>query len=574
MWTDDELRIRPGRVRAGGPRVEPFLNKALRAAQKAGGLRAETLKASRFGRGRSATLAASRRLGDRSRGAVIKARVVRRMSTPGALAAHLRYLGRDGTTRDGEAGRLFDAQVDTADPRAFADRCDGDRHHFRFIVSPDDATELAHLKTFTRELMTQAERDLGTKLDWVAVDHWNTEHPHIHVLVRGRTDTGEDLVISRDYISRGLRARAAGLVTLELGPRTELEILRSLDAQIDADRWTKLDRALASQARDGIVDLRPDPFAVPDPLRETKIGRMRKLERLGLAEPAGSVRWRLDPDTESRLRALGERDDIIKRLHRSFGDNRSSILVLDGERQPTGVLGRLVARGLDDELRGSAFAIVEGIDGKAHHLRLDSLEATGDGAVNSIVELRRFSDVKGQERVALAVRSDLSLERQMSADGATWLDRQLVARAPPPLADGGFGSDVREALGNRSEYLVKQGLGTRDSTGQFSPVQNLLDRLRDREIAATGQRLAAETGLTPHPHVPGELAAGLPVSGTYRQRLTLASGRFAMIDDGLGFQLVPWSPGLERHLGQAVSGVTMPGGGIDWTMGRKRDLGI
>ena len=198
--------------------------------------------------------------------------------------------------------------------------------------------------------MSQAERDLGTKLDWVAVDHWNTEHPHLHVLVRGRSDTNEDLVISRDYISRGLRARAADLVTLELGPRTELELRRGLDAQVDADRWTNLDRALVTEVRDGIVDLRPDPFAVPDPLRETKIGRMRKLERLGLAEPVGAARWRLDAEVEPRLRALGERDDIIKRLHRSLGNDRSASLVLDGERQPTGVVGRLVARGLDDEL--------------------------------------------------------------------------------------------------------------------------------------------------------------------------------------------------------------------------------
>lgn len=105
-------------------------------------------------------------------------------------------------------------------------------------------------------------------------------------------------------------------------------------------------------------------------------------------------------------------------------------------------------------------------------------------------------------------------------------------------------------------------------------MENASRAFLDKELAATGQRLAAETGLTPHPHIPSELAAGLPVSGTYRQLQTLASGRFAMIDDGLGFQLVPWSPVLERHLGKAVSGVTTLGGGIDWTIGRKRDLGI
>ena len=155
---------------------------------------------------------------------------------------------------------MFDAEHDDADHRAFADRCEDDRHHFRFIVSPEDAEQLSDLKAFTRDLMAQAERDLGTKLDWVAVDHWNTEHPHIHVIVRGKGDDGRDLVIARDYISQGMRARAAHLVTLELGPRSDLEIRRALDAQVDADRWTRLDRVLAGEAaqHDRIVDLRPE----------------------------------------------------------------------------------------------------------------------------------------------------------------------------------------------------------------------------------------------------------------------------------------------------------------------------
>src|SRR3977135_4668842 len=96
--------------------------------------------------------------------------------------------------------------------------------------------------------MTEMERDLGTKLEWNAVPHWNTEHPHIHVIVRGKGDDGRDLVISRDYISHGMRARAEHLVTLELGSRSDLDIRRGREAQVDADRWTKLDRSLAMAA--------------------------------------------------------------------------------------------------------------------------------------------------------------------------------------------------------------------------------------------------------------------------------------------------------------------------------------
>src|SRR3546814_6563528 len=83
-----------------------------------------------------------------------------------------------------------------------------DRHHFRFIVSPEDAGDMADLRAFTRELMDDVARDLGTDLDWVAVDHWNTDNPHIHVLLRGKADDGTDLVIDRDYIREGMRGRA------------------------------------------------------------------------------------------------------------------------------------------------------------------------------------------------------------------------------------------------------------------------------------------------------------------------------------------------------------------------------
>ncbi len=504
---------------------------------------------------------------------MVKARVVRQMRSPGALRAHIGYLKRDGVTRDGSPGKLFDAAGDDSDGRDFAERCEGDRHHFRFIVSPDDAGELSSLRSFTRELMDQAARDLGTRLDWVAVDHWNTEHPHIHILVRGRADDGSDLVISRDYIGSGLRARASEFVTRELGPRSELEVRRVLEAEVTAERWTRLDRVLAREAgrAEGVVDLRPERDAGGDPFREVRIGRMRTLERLGLAEPAGRARWVLAPDTEQRLRALGERGDIIKRLHKALakdGATRAlSSWALEGERHGEPVIGRLIARGLDDELRGSAFAVVDGIDGRVHHLKLPDIDMAGDGPIGGIVELRRFEDAKGRQRIALAVRSDLSLDQQVTAEGATWLDRRLVAREGVELSRGGFGAEVRAALDRRIDKLAEQGLARRDGD-KVTFGRNLVSTLRNRELDAVGRRLAAETGQA---HLPAE--AGDHVSGVYRRRLSLASGRFAMIDAGLGFQLVPWIPSLERELGRQVNGIAGPGG-VDWSFGRKRDLSL
>src|SRR5690606_14602558 len=242
--------------------------------------------------------------------------------------------------------------------------------------------------------------------------------------------------------------------------------------------------------------------------------------------------------------------------------------VLAGESLDDSVIGRLVARGLDDELKGTAYAVVDGADGRTHHIKLPDLDAASDGAPGSIVELRKFDDAQGRRRVALAVRSDLSIEQQITATGATWLDRQAIAREPVALGGGGFGAEVREALDRRAEHLIGQGLAERQGRG-ISFNRNLIETLRRRELDALSERLAAETGRTVVKSNAGEY-----VAGTYRRRFDLASGRFAMLDDGLGFQLVPWSPSLERHLGRHVSGVARGDGSVDWSFSRKRGIGL
>ena len=579
MTDETDFRIRPGRIRSSGAqRARPFIAQALAAAKKAGaGVsrsgRIVSGHRSRFGRGQRASIRANRLITSRARGAVIKARVVRHTARSAPLAAHLTYLRREGVTRDGEKARLFGPGGDDADPKAFAGRCEGDRHHFRFIVSPDDATEMTDLKSFTRDLVGQMEKDLGTRLDWVAVDHWNTEHPHVHLIVRGVRDDGQDLVISRDYIKEGMRDRARDLITQELGPRTDLDIRRALDRQVDAERWTQLDRQLLRDARNaGVIDLAPPPGGQPDDYHAQKVGRLRKLEALGLAVEVGPGQWTINEAAETTLRELGERGDIIKRMHRALTERGiergSASYVLAGESLGVPVIGRLVDRGLDDELKGTAYAVVDGVDGRTHHIKLPDLDAAGDSAPGSIVELRRFEDAKGQRRVAIAVRSDLDIDRQITASGATWLDRQNIAREPVALSDGGFGAEVRQALGRRAEHLAEQGFAER-SGQRVTFTRNLIDTLRARELEALGEKLSAESGRSFNRAGSGEY-----VAGSYRQRFTLASGRFAMIDDGLGFQLVPWTPSLEKQLGRHVSGVTRHDGGIDWSFGRKRGLGL
>lgn len=467
---------------------------------------------------------------------------------------------------------MFDARSEETDRDAFALRCEDDRHHFRFIVSPEDAAELESLRDFTRDLMAGMARDLDTELDWIAVDHWNTDNPHVHVLVRGVTDDGADLVIDRGYISSGLRARAEARATLELGPRSELEIRSALEREVDAERWTSLDRELRNMGRDtaGLIDLRPGGNAEPD-MRRLLTGRAARLEELGLMSREGSGLWSMQSGAEQVLRDLAVQGDVIKTMHRAMTRQGStfdpSALALHVETPADPIVGRLVERGLDDELSGRAYAVIDGADGRVHHLRFDDIDMTGDARPGAIVELRSWEDPKGRTRLSLATRSDLSLSEQVAAPGATWLDRQLLS-SEPAVTGNGFGLEVRAAMDARAEHLESLGLVHRQGQ-RLIFARDVIDTLKSSEFEQVAQSIAERIGLPHQPSSPGEY-----VSGIYRERVTLASGRFAMIDDGLSFQLVPWRPALENHLGTHVTGTMSPGGSIEWTLGRGRGLGL
>jgi len=268
---------------------------------------------------------------------------------------------------------------------------------------------------------------------------------------------------------------------------------------------------------------------------------------------------------------MADRGDIIHTLHRAIagGSTRaqSDFAIEATPAEP--ILGRLIERGLHNELTGEAYVVIDAVDGRVHHLRFHDLEATGDTPAGGIIETRLWWPREGGRAVlSLVGRSDLSLEAQLGADGATWLDRLALAKARAPLSHGGFGAEVRAALERRADHLVAEGLATRTGRG-VTFARELLATLRKRELDAAAAKLQAETGLPFRTSAEGET-----VSGVYRQRLDLASGRFAMLDDGMGFELVPWKPQLNQHLGQRIAGTVLPDGGIDWTLGRKRGLGI
>ncbi|QKC98802.1 relaxase/mobilization nuclease RlxS [Mesorhizobium sp. NZP2298] len=648
---DDEFRPKLGKIGSRGSKAGKRYAGQIRAAiNRAGGRsqRRARFTGSRAGRGGAAAAllkSRDRYAAFRQRRVIVKARIVK-LAGKGAdgARAHLRYIQRDGVTREGAPGELYDADQNHVDGKDFLDRANGDRHQFRFIVAPEDGIEYDDLKPLARRLMAQMQEDLGTRLDWVAVDHFNTGHPHSHIIVRGKDDRGENLVIAREYISSGIRERAAELVSLDLGPRTDREIEQRLRQEMEQERFTSIDRQLLRMRDDeGLVSAEGR-----DAFRQTlHHGRLRKLERMGLAGETGSGRWRLDDELEATLRRIGERGDIIKTMHRELTGKRlarsaADCVIHDRSGEPTQpVVGRVVARGLGDEINDRHYLIVDGLDGRSHYIDIgkgEVIEPTPDGCMvrvtprnteprhvdRTIAEIaaahngrysidihlkhdpsatERFAEtharrleairratagverepdgtwiiapdyldrVSGYEHqrarakpVTVEKLSSIALERQVSFQGATWLDRELGAERPEALRDSGFGREVREAQAHRRQWLIAQGLA-HEKQDRIVYRANVLSILRQRELNRVAGQLSEELGLAYAEAQPGER-----IEGTLRRSVELASGKYAIIERSREFTLVPWRPVLERHVGKEVSGV-VHGEEISWTIGRQK----
>ena len=645
----DEFEPQLGRMRGRG-KEQRYLSRVVKAAKRAGmktGRRGR-FDGSRIGRGASVArvLRSRDRLGAfRSRRVIVKIRPVGLGGKGmGGAKAHLRYIQRDGVTREGEAGALYSPDSDVADGKAFLERCDGDRRQFRFIVSAEDADQYPDLKPFVRRLMTQMEQDLGTKLDWVAVDHFNTGHPHTHIVVRGVNDRGENLLIAREYISHGSRQRAIEIVNLDLGPRTDLEIEERLRSDTGAERLTAIDRRLIRDmdtarlvsASDG------DPFQ-----QSLRVGRLQKLGRMGLASHVGNGTWRLEPDLANTLRQIGERGDIIRTMQRELTARKLDRAAVDRviydpvAKEATPIIGRVVMRGLADEHEDRHYLLVDGIDGRTHYAEIgkgelvdtipenaivriapreggiravdrtiDEIAAANGGRysidahlkhdptaserfaethVRRLEAMRKISGVVEREPdgswiiapdhlarverfeamqfrdhpVAIETLSAIPLDKLPGTDAATWLDRELVAEAPVPVRDAGFGHEVRSAQAMRRQWLITEQLAD-EQDGQTVYRRGMLAALQRRELLRVARQLSDKLG------VPfAEAREGEAVQGRLVRAVEMTSGRHALIERSRDFTLVPWRSVLDRHVGKSVSGI-MRDGGINWTLGRQR----
>src|ERR1700678_1416262 len=395
--------------------------------------------------------------------------------TRGQWKAHGRYLARESATHEnpveGVGFGREDQKIDIA-ARLQDWQKTGDERLWKLIISPEFG-DRADLRRLTSDLMERMEKDLATDLEWVAVEHHNTEHPHAHVVVRGVRSDGASLRMSRDYIQQGIRSAAEHRCTRQLGFRTERDAADAERREISESRFTSLDRRIMREASNPNADFGPEYFEVVRNPTEPGLSEMARLRtqheasrlavlhRMGLAESTGGVSWLVRRDCEQVLRAMQRSTDRQKTLTAHgvlLSDDRLPMTTLD-IRDLTSIEGRILVHG-EEEASGRRYLMLESTDGQVYHIyrtpEMEELRSQRGLQTNSFIRLRKSSTVRGP----VVEIKDMGDSEAILSNKAHLREtaREMTKRGVTPKDDGWNGWLVRykKALVNNDLPLEQE----------------------------------------------------------------------------------------------------------------------
>ncbi len=467
-------------------------------------------------------------------------------SGAGKLIAHGKYLERDGAGPEGEPGQFYDHEQERveAGPQ-LAEWADKDKRHMRVMLAPESGARIEDLKDFTRATMAQMERDLGMPLEWVAVDHHNTDNPHVHVILRGRRRDGPDLIIPRDYATGGLRHTAREVATQMLGERGRDDERLALERETRAERSTRLDQLLAAELKPGkTYRIQSVGRALEPTLRAALRNRVRELVRMGLGREEKRDHFRLDQDWTVRLEEIGKGIDLRRRLGRELEPGQGRLKLYDPSMGR--ILGPVLEAGRRGET-GKGYVIL--LDGTKRPVLANVRERDAAGLQpGALVAIEPKSHKAAGTRVRIDRISETPLATQIEAPAETELDREIVrqlAGEAPRLPNT---REVRNAITQRIGWHQREGNGGRDLTGRFEFNHGALERLRTSELSRAEDVLMKATGKRTI-----NVGDGLEREWRVRGFVQLQQGRFAMLERNDGVALVRMTRSLTLKQGQSYS---------------------
>jgi type IV secretory pathway VirD2 relaxase len=422
---------------------------------------------------------------------VVKALVSRHRpgKARGSIVRHASYLGRESASADGKPGVFYDAARDQVNARQEVMKWADDRHHFRLIVSPEHGADIPDMTAYVRETMRRVQRDLDTKLEWVAVNHHNTDNPHAHVMIRGRREDGTDLVISRRYISYGIRDRASEVATELLGERSAEEVRTAKTKEVEAERFTSLDRTIERHLENGKIDVSPARhigFGAED--RKLVVGRLQFLEQMDLAHKGRGTKWEVEGNFNEVLRDLGARNDIIKQVYSSLGSEAGSVeRVVAGAVPSAPVSGVVIAKGSPDEIGEDRFVLVRDSEGRPHYGRVRNGEDFRGLRAGSVVELGA-----GTDRKRLVAEQIVAIAHSNEGIYSAELHGSFLRASQPAPSDREVASLVRSATSRLAFVAGHEQSGVRAmDDAQFAVDPDRYQRFAQRGTSHTDVRVIA-----------------------------------------------------------------------------------
>jgi hypothetical protein len=303
--------------------------------------------------------------------------------TPGGWKAHGTYIEResakgDRVPTDKETGMAIGSQHPTPDRLGLAQENQlgslaerwqkaGDKRIFKIILSPEDTN--ADFQQTAAALVARIEQYTGAPVEWGGVVHRNTDHPHAHIVVRGRQPSGEPLKLPPALIRRGLRESVQNSLTRQLGPRTIADIEHQKQVELTANRVTPLDRGLARRAIPYVADSTYKDAGTAASAAE--VTRLRHLKELGLSQPYDGVRWLVRSDFVTQLRQMKDIQDRARTLFRSGVAISDPHAPMEYSIFSKKLIGRVLLNS-EDERTGALQTIFETTEGKIEIIRHDA----------------------------------------------------------------------------------------------------------------------------------------------------------------------------------------------------------
>jgi type IV secretory pathway VirD2 relaxase len=513
----------------------------------------------RLGGGRNGSLLSFSTGGGKGRGGlqsqpgqqrvVVKSRIVKSRTGSKMISKHISYITRSGVEMDGKPARAFDdkaEEISKENLNKFAGKCAEDRHSFRLIISPANASEL-ELKQYTRDLIDRMEMDMNTKLEWVAVNHYNTDNPHTHLFIRGVNDKGNDLYIKRDYIANGIRVRAQEIATKYLGHRTSLDQENQIENDIRKERMTQMDRNIIKNNVDNVVDISKTPIEPNAQFQRNAMHqRLTYLNKLGLAEEKEPGKWQLHSNIENTLIQLGQRRDIIKTMHANMrGESTIPECVIYNKDGNVGKLkGVVVGQGLTDELNDDKYIIVKATDNKAYYLPLTKYsEKEGHE-----VETGALVTVESKGKyIKVHTLSQLSFAAQIRAEGPTYLDREISKHgldAPADKVLSAVDRNIHIAKQERFKVLQERGLTNTPEAGKPILKYDAFNRLE------TAEHDKIYSSFKNRGYTKADIKAGQSFDGYVVKVDRLSDGPYAVVanTDTKEVAVLPYQTGMEKAM--------------------------